>query len=43
MYYYIGEAGEIAVETAALLSEFNLTDADFSPEVLECLEPYMVR
>lgn len=37
----LGEAGEIAVETAALLSEFDLTDADFSPEVLECLEPFM--
>jgi hypothetical protein len=40
----LGEAGEIAVETEALLVQHGFgrrgTDGDFSPEVLSCLENF---
>ena len=36
----LGEAGEIATETEALLSEFDVNHGDFSPEVLETLDGF---
>ncbi len=36
----LGECGEIAAETLALLEEFGVNHGDFSDEVLNCLKSY---
>ena len=33
----LGEAGEIEPETASVLTEYQIDDEEFPPEVLECL------
>ena len=33
----LGEAGEIEPETASILTEYQIDDEEFPPEVLDCL------